>query len=417
MKKFSAAAVLLLCILLTVMPVSAAGSASLAGPDTVRPGDTITLTFYAGGGIYGGSGSVSFDPAQLTLQGYSAAVGGSWAVEFSGNSFVFYDNSMASPITGSTAIFKATFRVSEGVTPGTNLTVSAGGVTVSDGTADTVLGSRSYSITVAEPLSGNANLKSLTVSNAAISPAFASGTTSYTATVPYTTAKLEVSAVAEHPGAKVSVNSPSLPAGGSAKVTVTVTAENGAQKTYTIRATRQADPNYVPSGENALQQLSVEGFLLSPVFSPEQLNYGVYLPYEVDSLNITAEAKDAKAKVAVGEASGLAVGETVIPITVTAENKDVRTYTVTAFRAQPFGTEWEPESTEATTEPSTESTTEPSTEPSTESTTEPTVEPPAEEAQPTKPEGQIPLWLWPAALVLGLGAGSLLTVLIQKMRR
>ena len=68
-------------LLLGISPVvMAAGNASMSGPGTVRAGDTITVSFYAGGGIFGGSGSVSYDPSQLVLQGYNAAIGGSWAV-------------------------------------------------------------------------------------------------------------------------------------------------------------------------------------------------------------------------------------------------------------------------------------------------------------------------------------------------
>ena len=96
----------------------AAGSASLSGPGTVRAGDTITLNFSAGGGIHGGNGSISYDSSQLTLQGYSGALGAPWAVEFSGNNFVFYDNSMESPINGTQTIFTASFQVSSSVKPG-----------------------------------------------------------------------------------------------------------------------------------------------------------------------------------------------------------------------------------------------------------------------------------------------------------
>ena len=47
-------------VLGTAFGVLAAGSASLSGPDTVRAGDTVTLSFYAGGGIYGGSGQLVY---------------------------------------------------------------------------------------------------------------------------------------------------------------------------------------------------------------------------------------------------------------------------------------------------------------------------------------------------------------------
>ena len=184
--------ILSLFLIAAIIPLQAyaAGSASLSGPGTVRAGDTITLSFSAGGGIHGGNGTVSFDSNQLTLQGYSGALGAPWAVEFSGNNFVFYDNSMETPISGSKIIFTATFHVSASVKPGTNITVSATGVTLSDGNSDSGIGTCSYSITVAPPLSDNANLKSLTVSNASISPAFSAGTTTYSASVPFSSYSL-----------------------------------------------------------------------------------------------------------------------------------------------------------------------------------------------------------------------------------
>ena len=171
----------------------AAGSASLTGPSVVRAGDTITLSFSAGGGIYGGSGSVSFDSSQLTLQGYSQSVGGSWAVEFNGNNFVFYDNSMASPINGSTVIFTATFTVNSGLTTGTGISVTASGVTLSDGEQDMNAGSPTYSATIAEPLSDNCDLASLAVNNATIYPDFSPNVTEYSASVPYEISDLSLS--------------------------------------------------------------------------------------------------------------------------------------------------------------------------------------------------------------------------------
>ena len=238
MKKFLMLLVIVALICVLPLQAFAAGSASVSGPDVVRAGDTITVSFRAGGGIYGGSGSVSFDSNQLTLQGYAASVGSPWVVEFAGNNFVFYDNSMASPLNSSTTIFKATFKVSASVKPGTEIKVSFTGVKVSDGTADTNIGTKTYSKTIAEPLSNNANLKSLTVSNAEISPAFSASTTNYTASVPYSTSKLEVKAVAEHGGAAVTVANTALKAGGTTDVTVTVKAEDGTTKVYHIKTKR-----------------------------------------------------------------------------------------------------------------------------------------------------------------------------------
>ena len=60
---------LVLCLALTLpITVSAASaSASLTGPGTIRAGDTITLSFNLNGsGIFGASGTLSYDSNQVT---------------------------------------------------------------------------------------------------------------------------------------------------------------------------------------------------------------------------------------------------------------------------------------------------------------------------------------------------------------
>ena len=334
MKKIVAVLLVLMLLAAHIPTAFAAGSASFSGPGTVRAGDTITLTFSAGGGIYGGSGSVSYDASQLTLQGFSAAIGGNWGVEFGGNRFVFYDNTLENPISGSAAIFRATFVVNSSLAAGTNITVSVNGITLSDGSQDIGIGSRSYTATIAAPLSGNCHLKSMTVSNAQISPAFSPEVTSYSASVPFSVAKLTMAATAEDEKAKVSVNNPTLAPGGTTTVSVTVTAENGATKTYSIRVKREQDPNYVPSANANLSQLTVQDYQLSPIFSTSVTQYYVWLPYECESVALSAFAEDGKAMVDISQPTTLTAGKgNDILITVTAENKSQKVYTVTAVRA------------------------------------------------------------------------------------
>lgn len=325
---------LILVLLLGTVPVAlAAGSASLGGPDTVRAGDTVTLIFYAGGGILGGSGDMRYDSSQLTLQSYTTAIGGSWRVEFTGNRFLFYDDSMLSPINGSAAIFKATFTVNQNLQPGTEITVSASGVTLSDGERDFGAGSPAYRATIAPPLSDNCNLASMTVANASISPGFSPSVTSYTTSVPFTTGTLQLHAEAEHEGAKVAIGSTALTPGATTTVTVTVTAENGKTKTYTIRATRDQDPNYVPSSNADLSALSIEGFPLSPGFDALVQQYYLWLPYETETVNIAAEAADSKSELSIAPQPELIPGKAVnMAITVTAENGTQKVYTLTLFR-------------------------------------------------------------------------------------
>lgn len=327
---------LVICfVFMLPITVSAAStSASLTGPGTVRAGDTITLSFNLNGsGIFGASGTLSYDSSQVTLSGTTQKIGSPWAVEFNGNNFVAYDNNLTNPINGNKTLFTVTFKV-KNVAAGTNIKISYTGVTASDGSADANVGTVTYSKTVAASLATDNNLATLTVSNATISPAFSAGTTSYTANVPFEVSKLNVSATAADGKAKVSVNSPNLTPNGTTKVTVTVTAENGAKKTYTISVKRAQDPNYKASDNNKLSGISVDGFLLSPAFNTDTTQYVVWLPYETTSIKIGGSAADGKASVVVEGGDNLAAGQdNPVKVICTAENGDKKTYTVIVKRA------------------------------------------------------------------------------------
>ena len=408
MKRFiSMALILMLCLSLVAVTASAASAnASLTGPGTVRAGDTITLTFNLGGsGIFGASGALSYDSSQLTLTGTSQKIGNGWAVEFNGNNFVAYDNNLASPINGNTALFTATFTVNGGLPAGTALSVSYSGVTASDGTADINVGTVTYSATIAPPMSTDNTLKDLTVSNATISPAFSAGTTNYTAEVPFEVSKLEISATANDGKATVSINSPNLVPNGTTNVTVTVTAENGSQKYYVIAVTRAQDPNYVASSNNDLSGITVDGFLLSPMFSAENTQYVIWLPYETESVVIGGTAADSKASVTVEGGTELKAGQdNAIKVICTAEDGTQKVYTVIAKRAPAHDGSTEP------TEPPTQPTTVPTTQP-----TEPSTAP-TEPAQPDNGgnSGGIAWWVLVIVGILCLAGGVAGGIFVDK---
>lgn len=342
MKKISSIVLAVVMTVLLLAPVSvsaASASGSLSVPQSARAGDTITVTFTLNGsGIFGVSGALKYDASQVTLTGTSAKIGSPWMVEFNGNNFVCYDNNLSAPINGTKNIFSATFKINS-VAAGTKITISAVGVTASDGSADIAVGSVGGTLTVAEALSGNTNLASLTAANATISPSFKKGTTAYTAKVPFSVTKLQINATPEDKKSKVTVNSPALVAGGTTNVTITVLAQTGAKKTYTIKVTREQDPNYKASANNTLSGLSVEGFVISPPFQPEQTDYIVWLPYETESIKVSGTAADAKAggiKVVGGET--LTAGQdNEIQVICTAENGEKKTYKIIAKRAAAHG--------------------------------------------------------------------------------
>jgi len=352
--------VLLMCVSLLAMTASATtASATLTGPGTVRAGDTITLTFnLSGSGLYSASGTLSYDSSQLTLVSTSQKIGGNWSVDFNGNNFVAIDTKLSKPIQSSTALFSVTFKVKSSLAVGTKISVSCTDVVATDGNTDADAVTATYSATIAAPMSTDNNLKSLTVSNATISPAFNANTTSYTAEVPFEVSKLDVKATANDSKATVSINNPDLTPNGTTKVTVTVKAENGSTKTYTITVKRAQDPNYVASGNNDLSGISVDGFLLSPVFSADNTKYVIWLPYETENVTVSGTAADSRANVRVEGGNALIAGaDNEIKVICTAENGAEKVYTVIAKRAA---------SHDASTEPS-----EPATEPSEAPTTAP----------------------------------------------
>lgn len=361
MKKIIAAlatGMLALTLLLPMAASAASASATLSGPGTVRAGDSITLTFKLNGSnLSGASGTLSYDSSQLQMTGTKQVIASPWAVEFNGNNMVAYDNNLSAPINGGKDLFTVSFKVKD-VAAGTKITVSYTDVKASDGSADANIGTVSYTATVAAPLSGNCELSSLTVGNATISPAFSAGTTSYTADVPFSVSKLDVTATAADSKAKVSISSPTLTPDGTTNVTITVTAESGAKKTYTIKVHREKDPNYVASGNNALAGITVDGFLLSPVFSAEVTQYVVWLPYETESVSISGKAADGKASVQVVGGDQLAAGQdNPVKVICTAENGEQKEYTVIVKRAVAHDGSVDEKPTTPTTEPTQTTTT------------------------------------------------------------
>ena len=405
-------AIMIVAAMLLAVPITAqAASASLSGPDVIRAGDTITLTFRAGGGIVGCRGVLKYESSQLQLQSITPAIGGAWKVDISGNIIMATDETLENPLTGTSAICNITFKVLD-LAPGTTVSVSIG-VTLTTTELTEAYAGGSWTKTVSEPLSDNANLQSLEVSNATITPAFNPNTTEYTASVPFETNKLQVSATAEHSGAKVTVGSTALAENATTDVQVTVTAEDGTQKVYHIRVTRPRDPNYVESSVNTLKELGVEDFFISPGFTPERQAYAVYLPYEVDSLKLTAKTTDSKAKVKLPSARNIPVGESTYEIPVTAENGKVRTYTLTVYRAEPFLPDEEIQETEPVTEPTTEPT-EATTVPTTQAT-EPAPTQPEQLQQPQQPEINLVVAVF--CMVISFLCGILIPMLLRRKKK
>ena len=396
------AGILLLLSMLS-LPAGASGmTAALSGPDTVRAGDSIEVSLQvSGNGLIVTQGEIRYSAGSLSYQGTDGILSG-WKIDIDHSDgrlqFLAEDDKLSAPINGTQTlcVLRFTVRAAEGA----ELSVLAGGLTATDGNQDFRASDAAYSARVAPPLSGNNALKELYAQNVEFSPAFRPEVTAYTAQVPFSVSSLDLTAVAADSRAQVQISGNTLRAGAVTAVTVTVTAENGSRRSYVIQVSREQDPDYEPSGENRLSSLTVDGFLLSPGFAEDVLEYVVWLPYETESVSVSGEARDSRASVEVTAGQTLTAGaDNPVLAICTAENGDTRTYTVVVKRAAAHGQT-------TTTAPSAAETT----------TTAVTQE---DHPAQVPAAGGIPWWslLITGLLGIGAGAGGLYLVLAQTSRR
>ncbi len=328
----------LICIFGTLLTLyaSAAPSMSVSGPSTVRAGDTISVTFKVNGEKTNGVELfVKFDASQLTYSSYSASPSG-WRAETANDGkngsmkFIIYDDQQTNPLNGSKDLFTVKFKVSSNLETGTSVSVKATDIAMTDGENETTQSSAAYSVKITAPISTDCTLSSLSIDGVQISPAFSASKTEYTASVDYTVSSVKVTAKASDSKAKVSVSGGSSLKVGKNTVTVTVTAESGAKKTYSIVITKSDDPNK-PSSDSTLKKLTPSTGTLSPKFSAKVTKYTVTVPYDTTKITLDGEPNDSKATVK--DAGGtLKTGETVFTVVCTAEDGTSTKYRVTVIR-------------------------------------------------------------------------------------
>ena len=88
------------------------------------------------------------------------------------------------------------------------------------------------------------------------------------------------------------------------------------------------------SSNNALSSLTVSAGTLTPAFDPAVTEYTLSLPQGTEKITLTATPSDSNATVQGDGELTLQEGENTLPLVVTAENGDTKTYTVTAKVAQ-----------------------------------------------------------------------------------
>ncbi len=143
--------------------------------------------------------------------------------------------------------------------------------------------------------------------------------------------KLSLSYTAEDSKATIAINNPNLIIG-TTDVVITVTSESGAKKTYTIKVTREQDPNYKASSDARLSEITLSSGALSPIFDSDKTDYIVYVPYETATITVGGKAKDAKAQNVTEKSFNLIEGENKVTISGIAEDGSKKEYSLHIIR-------------------------------------------------------------------------------------
>lgn len=210
--------------------ILAAGTARISiGSASGTVGSTVSVdvSISASSGIGGATIYVSYDPSILALSGSSSN---------SGTAMVsFMDESTASSQSKT-----ITFKI---IGVGTSsLNVIGDSKVIDIDMQACSISKSSGSVTASAPASYSSDntLSSLQISPGVLSPAFSPDVTTYTTSVGADCASLTVSAVPNDSKATVSVSGKRMDPGLNT-TTITVTAENGSKRTYTIKTTKETN--------------------------------------------------------------------------------------------------------------------------------------------------------------------------------
>ena len=185
-----------------------------------------------------------------------------------------------------------------------------------------------YELLVVREKSNNNYLKKLECSNSVLQPEFNKETLEYSMTVDSSVKSLNLDIEKEDETSKVNVVGNNNFIVGDNEVIINVTAENGDVRTYKINVNRLASDN------NNLLKLSTNYGNLSPEFNKDTTAYTVEVDNDIEIINVFATKEDTNATIVGAGKYALEVGENEVNVTVTAENGDIKMYTLKIIRKQ-----------------------------------------------------------------------------------
>ena len=232
-KIISALLIICMCAVMAFVnktDILAAGTARVSiGSASGTVGDTVSIdvSISASRGIGGATIYVSYDPSILALSGSSSN---------SGTAMVsFMDESTASSQSKT-----ITFKIIGAGTSSLNVIGDSKVIDIDMQACSISKSSGSVTASAPASYSSDNTLSSLQISPGVLSPAFSPDVTTYTTSVGADCASLTVSAVPNDSKETVSVSGKRMDPGFNT-TTITVTAENGSKRTYTIKTTKETN--------------------------------------------------------------------------------------------------------------------------------------------------------------------------------
>ncbi|TKB61610.1 MAG: cadherin-like beta sandwich domain-containing protein, partial [Nitrospira sp.] len=208
---------------------------------------------------------------------------------------------------------------------------------------------KTYEVSVSRGPSNNNNLQGLTITPGTLDPSFRANRTGYTVDVSSGVGSVTIAPRLQDSTATMTVNGAITnsgqaqiitlnPAGQDTSIAVVVTAQNNTTKLYSVTVERAA-----PDGNNNLQSLTVNRGTLVPTFGTNTRNYTVQVGSSIGNITLAAEPQVSTSSLAI-EANGALINTqpipllgpgftTVIKTRVTAQNRQVKEYTINVVRA------------------------------------------------------------------------------------
>ncbi len=292
--------------------------------EVIRVGDTFKVDYVLSGltakniELNGIEGIINYDKDVLDLVGISSNSLDDYSnYNYLTSKYLYASNKV---IEKDSVVLTFTFKAK--MEQNTNIKMTNEKVAI-DGTEVKLVSNSDIDIKIARALSTNNDITSLTSSIGTFDKPFDKNVLEYTLYVDYWVKSVTLNGVLGDEYASTLAFKEYALTSDKTVITLPVVAENGDIKSYTINVVKV----YPKSTNNYLSKLEIEGYEIE--FNKDTLEYSIKVSSDVETLDITAVAEDAGARVNIYGNSDFKEGENTVTVVVTAEDGSERTYTIT----------------------------------------------------------------------------------------